>query len=389
MDTIPVSSYVIKVATLCNINCTYCYEYNMGDNSWKKMPKFMSEETVYLLASRIAEHCREHSLKEVYMNLHGGEPLLYGIERTAALLEIMTTTLAGIKIHWGIQTNGLLLDQSFVDLFAQYDFHLGLSLDGYKEANDWSRVDFSGNGTYDRVVQAAETLKSSKGKKIFAGILCVIQVESDPVRCFLDLLDLGAGAVDFLLPHHNWDNLPPSKRHNPSSMDYADWYIQIFDFWFENYSGQIQIRTFEEIIQHLVGGKGLLETIGLEPVSLLVIAANGDMEGVDTLKSIPGQQVLQLNIQRNSINDAMMHPSYRFRNIGAEALHETCRNCDLVQICGGGYLPHRWSNERGFVNPSVYCADLIKLIRHIQSTIELHIQKEHKHDPVEYNPSGL
>ena len=41
---VPISGYVIKVASRCNLNCSYCYEYNMGDSSWKKMPKYMEEE---------------------------------------------------------------------------------------------------------------------------------------------------------------------------------------------------------------------------------------------------------------------------------------------------------------------------------------------------------
>jgi uncharacterized protein len=40
-----------------------------------------------------------------------------------------------------------------------------------------------------------------------------------------------------------------------------------------------------------------------------------------------------------------------------------------VRVCGGGYLPHRFSKANGFDNPSVYCADLLKLIEHIASAI--------------------
>ena len=40
------TNLVVKVASRCNLNCTYCYVYNMGDNSYKLQPKFMSIETI-------------------------------------------------------------------------------------------------------------------------------------------------------------------------------------------------------------------------------------------------------------------------------------------------------------------------------------------------------
>ena len=41
LDTI-----LLKVASRCNINCSYCYVYNQGDTNWQRMPKHMSAATV-------------------------------------------------------------------------------------------------------------------------------------------------------------------------------------------------------------------------------------------------------------------------------------------------------------------------------------------------------
>ena len=46
-----------------------------------------------------------------------------------------------------------------------------------------------------------------------------------------------------------------------------------------------------------------------------------------------------------------------------------CQSCPIVKVCGGGYLPHRYSLHRGFANPSVYCRDLTKLITHVRSSV--------------------
>ena len=57
------NNLVVKVASRCNLNCTYCYVYNMGDESYKKQPKFMSEEVIKNLFLRIKAHCDKHKLK--------------------------------------------------------------------------------------------------------------------------------------------------------------------------------------------------------------------------------------------------------------------------------------------------------------------------------------
>ncbi|HHG84648.1 MAG TPA: radical SAM protein, partial [Bacteroidetes bacterium] len=66
-------TYVIKIASRCNLNCSYCYMYNKGDNSWRSQPKVMSEETVVQLLHRIIEHYGPNPMyKFVTLSFHGG-----------------------------------------------------------------------------------------------------------------------------------------------------------------------------------------------------------------------------------------------------------------------------------------------------------------------------
>ncbi|WP_431243753.1 4Fe-4S cluster-binding domain-containing protein [Flavobacterium sp. P21] len=74
------SNLVIKVASLCNLNCNYCYVYNMGDKSYKKQPKFMSQEIVEAILTKVKKNCLENNLESFLIIFHGGEPLLTGID---------------------------------------------------------------------------------------------------------------------------------------------------------------------------------------------------------------------------------------------------------------------------------------------------------------------
>lgn len=85
----PFETYIVKVVSYCNLNCSYCYEYNKGDETWKTVPRSMPLDTVRLVGRRIEEHAMTHGLTSVYVTAHGGEAMLYGAER----LDAFYTTL--------------------------------------------------------------------------------------------------------------------------------------------------------------------------------------------------------------------------------------------------------------------------------------------------------
>ncbi|MFJ9713397.1 hypothetical protein [Streptomyces sp. NPDC101234] len=101
-----------------------------------------------------------------------------------------------------------------------------------------------------------------------------------------------------------------------------------------------------------------------------MIESDGSVEAVDTLRSVEeGASWLGFDVLHHSFDEALSHPKLLHRQHGRNALAEECRTCPLVDVCGGGYLPHRFSAARGYQNPSVYCADLEYLIRHVQGSL--------------------
>ncbi|MEV6544470.1 hypothetical protein [Streptomyces sp. NPDC051665] len=94
---------------------------------------------------------------------------------------------------------------------------------------------------------------------------------------------------------------------------------------------------------------------------------------MDTLRSVEeGASWLGLDVFNQSFDEALRHPKLMDRQYGKAALAEQCQSCPLVDVCGGGYLPHRFSAERGYRDPSVYWEDLEHLIRHVQGSLRQH-----------------
>lgn len=67
---------ILKISERCNLNCSYCYIFNMGSELALNSAPVISNNTIIELKSfleRVAEEV-EHNVIQV--DLHGGEPLM-------------------------------------------------------------------------------------------------------------------------------------------------------------------------------------------------------------------------------------------------------------------------------------------------------------------------
>lgn len=362
----PIYMYIIKVASRCNLDCAYCYVYQSPDKSWEWKPKFLSIDTVSQIAIRIQEHVSEHSLTDLSIVFHGGEPLLAGVSRLREYVNVLTSTIQ-CSISFGMQTNAILLDIPLIDFFHEHNFRLGISIDGTKEHNDRNRTYPNKRSSYDDTTKAIKLLQSFPEYKIFGGVLIVIDVRNDPSEILQSLEELNIRGANLLLPDSNYES--PPYRPNGDSTAYGKWLFNFFSVWLEKYP-HIEIPYFEEIINLMMGGISSSEEIGAKSVDFIVIDTNGDIEAVDTLKMVGRDATsLNLNVFDNTLNEALEHPAVYSRMSGYNALCNQCRACTYLDNCGGGYIPHRYSAANGFINPSIYCEDLKYLFANMHTMI--------------------
>ena len=202
------NEFVVKIASRCNINCDYCYEYNLGDDSWRKNSKLMSLDVATALAGRIRDHALAHDLKHVSVSFHGGEPLLAGAERIDALASILSQAANGhFELTFSTQSNGVLLSEPICRTLKRHEINLSISLDGGKLANDRHRLDMRGRSTYSRALLGIATAKAYMDGQP-SGLLAVIDTADDPIEVFDSLAELGIPNIDFLLPHYHWGRPP-------------------------------------------------------------------------------------------------------------------------------------------------------------------------------------
>ena len=365
----PIAQFVFKIHSRCNLACDYCYVYEMADQTWRDRPLVMSPATVEQAARRIAAHATAHDLQRVEIVLHGGEPLLVGasyLDQTS----VQFRQIIGPPVTLTVQTNGVLLDSTILEVLNKHDIRVGVSLDGTGAHHDRSRRFRSGAGSHAAVQAALERLTQPSYRRLFAGLLCVIDLRSSPLDTYTELLRFAPPAIDFLLPDGNWTSRPIGRTEDVTETPYAAWLIAIFDRWYHEGGQSTEIRLFRSIIDLLLGGAGTVETIGLDPVRLLVVETDGAWEQVDSLKAAhSGAAGTGFDVWRHSVDRAALHPAVVARQLGSAALAQQCQQCPVADVCGGGYYPHRYRAGEGFRHPSVYCPDLMALIDHIRSAI--------------------
>ncbi|MEU3304210.1 FxsB family cyclophane-forming radical SAM/SPASM peptide maturase [Streptomyces sp. NPDC006678] len=367
---VPFGQFIVKAHGRCNLACRYCYLYAGPDSTWRDRPAAASPAVLDRTAARIAEHAETHGLREISLVLHGGEPLLAGARRLGAFATLVRDRVpAGCVVHATVQTNATLLTDARVTTLARHGIRVGLSLDGGLPSHNTLRTDHAGRPSWPSAVRGARLL-AERHPEVYAGILTVVDVRTDPVELYESLLTLGPPALDLLLPHGNWTSPPPGLAAEPSTdpraTPYGDWLVAVFDRWWGAGRRETRVRLFEECLALLLGLPGATESLGLDPVNAVVVETDGAVEQVDSLKSAYDTAAATgLDVFRHTFDDALDHPGIAARQAGADALAAECRACPLLTVCGGGHYAHRYRAGSGFTNRSVYCADLERLIRHV------------------------
>ncbi|WP_220503868.1 FxsB family cyclophane-forming radical SAM/SPASM peptide maturase [Microbispora sp. H13382] len=351
-----VTEYVLKIHNRCDLACDHCYVYEHADQSWRRKPRAIGGATVRWAARRIAEHAAAHGLGEIRVVLHGGEPLLLGAAGLREVLAVLRSRVDPVcRLDLRLHTNGVLLDETLCALFDEYAVRVGVSLDGDRAANDRHRRFADGRSSHPHVRHALELLRRPEYRHLYAGLLCTVDPANDPIAVYEALLAESPPSLDLLLPHATWDHPPPRPG---GGTPYADWLGRVHARWTSD-GRPVAIRLFDSMLSAASGGPSLGESVGLDPVNLLVIETDGGWEQADSLKTaFDGAPETGLNVRTHAVDAVAALPGPAARRGGLAALCETCRSCEVVRVCGGGLYAHRYRTGSGFSNPSVYCPDL-------------------------------
>jgi uncharacterized protein len=161
---------MIKPAgALCNLDCPYCFYLHKTELLGHEPNGRIAAE---LLEQHIRQYIEAQTGEEVVFSWQGGEPTVMGLAFFEKVVALQARhRKPGQRIENDLQTNGVLLDESWVRFLKDHGFHVGLSLDGPRDLHDKYRPTKGGTPTFDKLMQAAALL--ARHEVPFA-VLCVV-----------------------------------------------------------------------------------------------------------------------------------------------------------------------------------------------------------------------
>ena len=298
----------------CNLRCRHCYH---ADTEYTKNIMHIGMLDKLLL-----------SLVEQYQNVkiiwHGGEPLLAGYKFFKDAYSLFEKCSANNKVSFkfGVQTNGTLLNDEFIELFKSTNTHISISFDGVY------------NSVLRQKTREVEAV-ISKLKNLGITFSCISTISSANVNHLKEMYEyfkkLGvavkfnpiypAGAAigncDFLISKEEWTSN----------------FIDLFEYWLYDTGCNISFVSCIDILKKYfneycgcLGGTCLYRYVAID--------SNGDIYPCGRLIS---DDFKLANIDEISdIRQAYLSKRYLELSNDSIARIENCKSCKWFHRCHSG-----------------------------------------------------
>lgn len=155
---------ILQPTAFCNVDCDYCYLPHRGDR------RTMSHDTA-AAAARFVFESGLHA-PDFTVVWHAGEPLVVPPAwYQEAFARIAAEAPQDLTVPHAFQTNGMLIDERWCDLFLEHGVRAGVSIDGPAFLHDARRRTRSGGGTHARALKGLRMLKA---RGVSTHVICVI-----------------------------------------------------------------------------------------------------------------------------------------------------------------------------------------------------------------------
>ena len=182
-----VKALCLHVAHSCNLNCSYCFASQGKYHGERALMSFgVGKAALDFLIKNSGTR------KNLEVDFFGGEPLM-----NFQVVKDLVGYARGIEkkhnknFRFTLTTNGVNIDDDVIEFANREMSNVVLSLDGRKEVHDRFRVDYAGNGSYDRIVPKFQRLVEKRGGKNYYMRGTFTHYNPDFLNDIKAMLDLG------------------------------------------------------------------------------------------------------------------------------------------------------------------------------------------------------
>lgn len=319
------AQYVIKVSKLCNLRCTYCYEYPELAN-----PARMSVGDLDSMFSHIAEHYRdEPSEKGIRFIWHGGEPLIQPPAYYREIFASQKRRFGDRQIANDVQTNLMQLDDERIELLRTGFNGVGVSIDVFGDL----RLNVAGKPSQAKVLENMERLQDAG---VLFGCITVLSRNNiakvdrifrfyEALSCSFRLLPLFQGATE-----------EQNQGCEVTGREVLDALCQVTDLWLASES-KIHVAPITDQMADLLRRRapwfvpGYYERRTNE--SVVLVNTNGDLYSQGDA-FVPGRA--WGNIFRSPMRDILQSDARKRSVLAAETrMARACVRCEYFGACDG------------------------------------------------------
>ncbi len=322
------------IGPLCNIECAYCF-YLPKKALFPENQSFRMSEAVLESFTRQYIQAQPPGTPGIDFTWQGGEPTLMEVDFFRKAVKYQQKyARPGMVITNSLQTNGTLLNDEWGRFLHEYDFLVGISIDGPDWIHNKFRKNRKGEDTFDSVMAGLEQLKKHDVK--YNVLTCVQDHNSYyPVEVYDFFVDIGATFLQFIpVVEKEIASGAVSSRSVKPEM-YGSFMNGVLDRWLEKGDvGKIFVRDFDVTLGLVMGLPSSIcihaETCGRS----VVVEHTGEMFSCDHF-------VTKENLIGNVLENTMpeMLDGSRQTSFGMnkwDALPRNCLDCEFVTLCNGG-----------------------------------------------------
>ena len=359
-----VKALCLHVAHTCNLNCSYCFA-SQGKYSGERA--VMSYEVgKQALDFLVANSGTRHNLE---VDFFGGEPLMnFDVVKRLVAYARSIEKEAGKHFRFTLTTNGVLIDDDVIDFANRECSNVVLSLDGRKEIHDRFRVDYAGNGSWEKIVPKFQKLVAAREGKNYYMRGTFTHANPDFLEDIKVMLDLGFTEL----------SMEPvvCAAGDPSALTEEDQetvcrqYEELAELMLQR-DREGRPFTFYHYMIDLTGGPCIYKRISGcgSGTEYMAVTPWGDLY---PCHQFVGDEKFRLGDIRHGVQNKPVQEDFAACNVYAR---EECRSCWARLYCSGGCAAnayHATGSVRGVYEPGcrlfkkrMECAIMVAVARQL------------------------
>ncbi len=320
-----VKALCLHIAHTCNLNCSYCFA---SQGKYHGERAIMSLEVgKRALDFLVANSGTRHNLE---VDFFGGEPLMnFQVVKDLVAYARSIEKEKGKNFRFTLTTNGVLVDDDVIEWANRECSNVVLSLDGRKEVHDRFRVDFAGNGSWEKIVPKFQKFVEARGGKDYYMRGTFTHANPDFLEDIKQMLDLGFNEL----------SMEPvvCAKDDPSALTDED--MQLVMKQYEDLATLMLERdkegrpfTFYHYMIDLTGGPCIYKRISGcgSGTEYMAVTPWGDLY---PCHQFVGEERFKLGDIWNGVTNKEVQGEFAACNVYA---HSECRDCWARLYCSGG-----------------------------------------------------